>query len=1135
MALELAVSSLAAKILSQLHSCSLKTALSDVFKALQAPDRNATAQALLSESSDCHELLGLWDTQQKASQPNVGTMLMAIIALLLRSDAPPPFSAQASSQKASKQSDMHTAAASAPKSTLAEPEAEVHDANAPGVPSTLIAEDVALELHETEQPSLQQQQQRTSHSRDVRLDLLALAIISDKKRRRFIEQALGSSAKDRPAAAASLLAAMAARTGAVAHQLVLEFNWGLKALPALARPPRLLEGVPRQEQQTRFWGNWRQTAPLKRPVCAHLVDMGQSLLRLRDEGLLATVLQIRPVMNALLHSMTRQPPEVALRTLRLLQSRIMAPACALSPLQRSQVFTEAFLAQLSSMAAQLVPQGSNRWGDAPRRHVVEAAHDILIPIGSSPTHGMCTIEPGRGSGIHVEGSWAGFMAPLQSDEPASPDGQSVEGGSTKMLKEARQRMLECLLRLRVTEVRAHAQILTSICQTQPAFAVDYLARAPLILEPELSARWFAATSILGQIISAAALDHSGLIGPTLDSTSSRICPGCVTKSQLSRGLQHSSLLVRYATLCLLSSIMKAFQSTLEALQQAGQSLNTPAEGAWPWAGKLCQALRPRLPDVQTLIAMQATLDGLTKTDSAAEEPPQDGSPEDQPQGQLLTNKELLLMRLLDALAGYQRCLPEATGTSTYDALRFLPQDPSELSPVCQLALLDLIEAQSASTQLPNSLPASRSAALAQPMHFSSNSFGPGWKPPPAVATSVQPQSATPAAAAAPTTTSHLMSAHPAAAAANASAFPRISATPTPAAPPPSTLPSNLLKLVVQASVPEVAVKAQKVLRARLRSLLGLEDAHDSEPDLWLQHLPRSRGKGKWSDGANKWTDAIVSFLSEASAAVARRPEQFWETQLSLSADSPAASCGPQTAPGQAGQSFSLLGVSALQQALKVASSSKRPSFSRAAVCSYVAGVLMALIDIQTLRAPLCQLVIGLISAAAAQSSAVSAADSDATGVASGQLPSEAQPLLRLLAHATACLSAQVQVRAMPGTADKAPAQSPSCRTAATKQPSAHKTPRHPLQKHKRKREPTKQASPLSRREHGSDHVAGDDSGSLEEGLNKKLKLAPSIEIQCTDGPWASELQELADHIASTGWLQQHAACRRQPQAKPFSK
>ena len=52
---------------------------------------------------------------------------------------------------------------------------------------------------------------------------------------------------------------------------------------------------------------------------------------------------------------------------------------------------------------------------------------------------------------------------------------------------------------------------------------------------------------------------------------------------------------------------------------------------------------------------------------------QEGPGEDEPQAQLLSDRELLLMRLLNVLAGYQSCLPEAAGTSTYDPLRFLPQ------------------------------------------------------------------------------------------------------------------------------------------------------------------------------------------------------------------------------------------------------------------------------------------------------------------------------------------------------------------------------------------------------------------------------------------------------------------------------
>lgn len=96
MALDLAVSSLAARALGQTHSSSLTSgslvhsdcgaaipkttlrayfsfgadnpmlaALSDVFKALQGPDKAACAQGLLNQSPACDELLGLWDAQQK--------------------------------------------------------------------------------------------------------------------------------------------------------------------------------------------------------------------------------------------------------------------------------------------------------------------------------------------------------------------------------------------------------------------------------------------------------------------------------------------------------------------------------------------------------------------------------------------------------------------------------------------------------------------------------------------------------------------------------------------------------------------------------------------------------------------------------------------------------------------------------------------------------------------------------------------------------------------------------------------------------------------------------------------------------------------------------------------------------------
>lgn len=137
------------------------------------------------------------------------------------------------------------------------------------------------------------------------------------------------------------------------------------------------------------------------------------------------------------------------------------------------------------------------------------------------------------------------------------------------------------------------------------------------------------------------------------------------------------------------------------------------------------------------------------------------------------------------------------------------QDPTELSPACQHAVLDLMAAQ------PICRP--QSPSLHTP-----------------AATPLLPPSAAPSAATAFDRT-----------------LPGVAAFPMPIAAPATTLPINLLKLMVQAPEREVAVKAEAVVRARLQSLLGLEDAHDPEPDIWIWHLPRSQGHGQPSDGASR--------------------------------------------------------------------------------------------------------------------------------------------------------------------------------------------------------------------------------------------------------------------------------------------
>ena len=92
--------------------------------------------------------------------------------------------------------------------------------------------------------------------------------------------------------------------------------------------------------------------------------------------------------------------------------------------------------------------------------------------------------------------------------------------------------------------------------------------------------------------------------------------------------------------------------------------------------------------------------------------------------------------------------------------------------------------------------------------------------------------------------------------------------------------------------------------------------------------------------------------------------------------------------------FSLLAVCALQQALKVACSSKLPSNSRTWISAYTAAVLSQLLKIQIDPQPLCHIMIGLFCQAAYSKAGTSAADA----VKCADTPQHAQQLNRAVSN-----------------------------------------------------------------------------------------------------------------------------------------
>ena len=78
--------------------------------------------------------------------------------------------------------------------------------------------------------------------------------------------------------------------------------------------------------------------------------------------------------------------------------------------------------------------------------------------------------------------------------------------------------------------------------------------------------------------------------------------------------------------------------------------------------------------------------------------------------------------------------------------------------------------------------------------------------------------------------------------------------------------------------------------------------------------------------------AVARFVAEAVTLLLRKPHEMWELQQDI-----LSAAGPETDAPYAETDASLLPVTALRQAIRVAGSSKIPQAAVMAVCTYVKG------------------------------------------------------------------------------------------------------------------------------------------------------------------------------------------------------
>jgi nucleolar pre-ribosomal-associated protein 1 len=126
----------------------------------------------------------------------------------------------------------------------------------------------------------------------------------------------------------------------------------------------------------------------------------------------------------------------------------------------------------------------------------------------------------------------------------------------------------------------------------------------LSYEPRLSTNWLANVALLQRItmLPVPTLDHC-MRPPSAQVVLANIMPQPpVTRTMLSRGLQHTSSLVQFSTLCVIEAAWLKFSRVEQAFQE--MQMHTQESEAW---GKALNDVQTRLwtmmPDIQTVIGL----------------------------------------------------------------------------------------------------------------------------------------------------------------------------------------------------------------------------------------------------------------------------------------------------------------------------------------------------------------------------------------------------------------------------------------------------------------------------------------------------------------------------------------------------
>jgi len=561
---------------------------------------------------------------------------------------------------------------------------------------------------------------------------VATALLS--RRLRSFYSHLSSQQRTRATGALLLLAAIASLSPSTARELVRVFDFGLSALPQLARSIRPRKGETSEQAGIRQRQEWTNSDPLKRPIRAAFTTLCQALLLTADAQLLPEILRLRPLLGGTLHHISNDPPMVQLEMLKIMQKRVLASKVSLGSATRAELFSDATLGQLAAICA----AGEDDDGTASaveeeniadiRRQASDMSFSILHSVCTDPSNGLC------------------------ASKEACLEFRTLQASGISALNPGQRRLLRWLQRLKPAESWRQGELLRATIVHDPALAAAMLLSLPYSMEPTATGKWLVHSSIVGSLMQSVASAHVGLVElaerglapPELSSRSMQAVLRCglplsLPRSALSRGVQHSNALVRHAVLCLLANMLSVLQNLLEEVQRAAAALPSSSSVLVHQEWKnveiaIQQTSRASLPDLQPIIAqLSAALKPSQKKNSATNISgtknekkkakasameidldtiniilPESDDEKEEEEGLQVDGEEdivegsekeaslntALFSATVHVLQRWRRCLPTSFAESNIDAEKLVPDELSTLPPLHQLQMLALLQTDS---------------------------------------------------------------------------------------------------------------------------------------------------------------------------------------------------------------------------------------------------------------------------------------------------------------------------------------------------------------------------------------------------------------------------------------------------------